>query len=332
MIGILRRVVRAWLPARRPIVLMYHRIAPVEYDPWDLAVSPARFDEQLAELRREREVLPLPEFGLLLARGRLPARAAAITFDDGYACNALVAAPILRAHRLPATFFLTTGAIGTDREFWWDELARLVVETQAPVRASLVIRGRPFGVDLAATPVPDAALKGWTGLSPSEEPRIRAYQQLWTALRPLPHAERRALLDSIWAAYGRSPRARASHRAMTRDEAHGLSACGLFHIAPHTISHPALGGLSEAEQRREIVESRAACLALGRNMAALFAYPYGDLTPLTARIVRDTGFAAACTTRPGSVERRCDPFEIPRIQAIERPVSRGAGRCTTRGW
>ena len=164
MIGLLRRVVRAWPPARRPIVLMYHRVAPAEYDPWDSAVSPVRFDEQLAGLRRERELFPLPEFGSLLARGRLPARAAAITFDDGYACNALVAAPILRAHGLPATFFLTTGAIGTDREFWWDELARLVVETQAPVQASVVVRGRHFGVDLAAPPVPDAALKGWNGL------------------------------------------------------------------------------------------------------------------------------------------------------------------------
>lgn len=306
-------------------MLMYHRVASAEYDPWDLAVSPVRFDEQLAELRREREVLPLPEFGSLLAQGRLPARAAAITFDDGYACNALVAAPILRAHRLPATFFLTTGAIGADREFWWDELARLVVETQAPVQANVVVRGRRFGVDLAVPPVPDAALKRWTGLSPSEEPRIQTYQKLWTALRPLPHAGQRALLDSIWVACGLSPRARTSHRAMTRDEAHGLNVCGLFHIAPHTISHPALGGLPEVEQRREIVGSRAACLGLGRNVAALFAYPYGDLTPLTARIVRDAGFTAACTTRPGPVERRCNPFEIPRIQAIERPVSRGAG-------
>lgn len=304
---------------------MYHRVAAAEYDPWDLAVPPARFDEQLARLRRGREVLPLQEFGRLLARGRLPARAAAITFDDGYACNALVAAPILRAHGLPATFFLTTGALGTDREFWWDELARLVVETHAPARASLVVRGRRFEVDLAAPPVPAAALEGWNESSPSEEPRLRAYRVLWTALRPLPHAERRALLDAAWAACGRSPRARASHRAMTRDEAHGLGACGLFHIAPHTITHPALGGLPEAEQRREIVGSRAACLALGRGAIPLFSYPYGDLVPLTARIVRDAGFEAACTTRSGPVERRCSPFEIPRIQALGRPMPRGVG-------
>ena len=105
------------------MVLMYHRIAKADYDPWGIAVSPAHFDEQLAELGRERDVMSLAEFGTLFAARQLPKRATAITFDDGYACNARVAAPILHAHKHPATFFLTTGAIDSELEFWWDELA-----------------------------------------------------------------------------------------------------------------------------------------------------------------------------------------------------------------
>lgn len=107
-------------------------------------MSPAHFDEQLAELGRERDVMSLAEFETLLAARRLPKRATAITFDDGYACNARVAAPILHAHKHPATFFLTTGAIGSELEFWWDELAKLLVETCVPVTALITVGAKQF--------------------------------------------------------------------------------------------------------------------------------------------------------------------------------------------
>ena len=112
-----------------PLILMYHRIAEAKVDPWRLAVSPNLFDEQLALLKKRRIVLPLVEFGLLHRGGRLPAKAVAITFDDGYACNALAAAPLLAKHSAPATIFLATGWISSPKEFWWDALERIISAT-----------------------------------------------------------------------------------------------------------------------------------------------------------------------------------------------------------
>jgi peptidoglycan/xylan/chitin deacetylase (PgdA/CDA1 family) len=109
----------------RPIVgrsiLMYHRIAEAEFDPFNLAVSPDQFERQLARLRRKK-VLPLREFATLQVQKRLPRNAVAITFDDGYACNALVAAPMLESFGYPATFFVVSDAIERAEEFWWDQL------------------------------------------------------------------------------------------------------------------------------------------------------------------------------------------------------------------
>jgi hypothetical protein len=52
-----------------------------------------------------------------LAARSLPARAVCVTFDDGYADNAEVALPILRKHRVPATFFIATGYLDGGRMF-----------------------------------------------------------------------------------------------------------------------------------------------------------------------------------------------------------------------
>ena len=50
----LRRAVRERLDRSRPLILMYHRVARLAHDPWDLAVTPDRFAEQIEVLTRER--------------------------------------------------------------------------------------------------------------------------------------------------------------------------------------------------------------------------------------------------------------------------------------
>jgi peptidoglycan/xylan/chitin deacetylase (PgdA/CDA1 family) len=43
-----------------------------------------------------------------------------ITFDDGYADNAELAVPVLKRWNLPATFFVSTGFMGTQEQTDWD--------------------------------------------------------------------------------------------------------------------------------------------------------------------------------------------------------------------
>src|SRR4051812_30294675 len=101
-----RRWISRRVPRRpRPAILMYHRIAEDTFDPWGVAVSPANFADQLDWLKRHRTPLRLLEFAEHHRRGSLPADAVALTFDDGYACNAVTAAPMLDALGIPATIF-----------------------------------------------------------------------------------------------------------------------------------------------------------------------------------------------------------------------------------
>ncbi len=52
---------------------------------------------------------------------RLPPNPLLITFDDGYADNALLF-PILHRYHIPATIYAVAGVVGTNRHFWFDKL------------------------------------------------------------------------------------------------------------------------------------------------------------------------------------------------------------------
>src|SRR5450631_76744 len=96
-------------PKGRLSILIFHRVL-AEPDPLFPSEPCAdQFGALCAHLRSRFEVLPLLDAIDRLRHGTLPAGALAITFDDGYADNLSIAAPILRKHGLPATLFIATG-------------------------------------------------------------------------------------------------------------------------------------------------------------------------------------------------------------------------------
>src|SRR5262245_25018119 len=95
--------------ARSALVLVYHRVARANVDPWELAVTPEHFSEHLEVLRRLARPLPLQSLVEAVRGGAVPRRAVVVTLDDGYADNLRNAEPLLRRHDVPATCFLTAG-------------------------------------------------------------------------------------------------------------------------------------------------------------------------------------------------------------------------------
>src|SRR5262245_41049481 len=121
-----------WVQARilgGALILGYHRVADVTRDEYEVCVTPKHFAEQMEVLRKVSQPIGLSELVQCLKASSVPPKAVAVTFDDGYADNLYEARPILERYLIPATVFVCTGYAG--KEFWWDELDRLVMSSRA---------------------------------------------------------------------------------------------------------------------------------------------------------------------------------------------------------
>jgi len=301
--------------SRRPVILMYHRIAYETFDPWGLCVTPDKFADQLSWLAKNRTPISLSDFARLHRRGDLPDDAVAVTFDDGYACAAKIAAPLLEQHDVPATIFIPAALIGRTRLFWWDEL-RQVVMTHPD--ANLRARGRIF--DLGERQDADAA---WPRDSRKRTPRQNGFYALWVELQPLPLADIEQTLFEL----------RAEHapitddedlRLMTPDEVRSIVS-DKIHFGSHALSHVSLPGLGCSEKVHEIRESVTACEQLVGAGPVSFAYPFGDYDRECETLVAAAGFACACTVEPRAIAADDDLFALPRLK-VENWTGRQLGQ------
>src|SRR3989338_3484442 len=103
-------------------ILAYHRVGELRSDHVP-TVSAETFERQLTFLKHRRyRVLNLDQIAELLDRGQpLPARSAAITFDDGYEETFTVAWPLLKRFGFPAAVFLTPAEVGLPGFANWDQ-------------------------------------------------------------------------------------------------------------------------------------------------------------------------------------------------------------------
>ena len=80
------------------------------------------------------------------------------------------------------------------------------------------------------------------------------------------------------------------------------------------MTHPSLPAHQAAYQRQEICRGKEQLAATLGSPVTTFSYPFGDCTPATIAIVREAGFACACTTHPATVWAGDDPYMLPRLE------------------
>lgn len=329
-----RRAKRFYYRAvRRPhggLVLMYHRVAELAHDPQLLCVTPSRFQAQLQVLDHSGcHVLPLPELVGLARRGKLPPKAVAITFDDGYADNLQHAQGALAQYAMPATFFIVSDSVGMAGEFFWDELAAIFLEgAPLPDELALTINGQALQWGTKST-AEDGG--NWHVRCPTATPLQQVYMELCELLRPLPFDEREAALESI-ARWSNVPRPRReAYRALTHPELRQLADSPNIIIGAHTAHHPMLAALNRDNQYAEIVASQERLETWLNAPVRTFSYPFGwrgAYTDETLAIVREC-FDVVCTTLPAPMRWDADPHQVPRYAVRDWDTDEFAGKLQT---
>src|SRR5208283_2214159 len=94
-----------------------------------------------------------------------------------------------------------------------------------------------------------------------------------------------------------------------------------FTLGAHSITHPALPGLSAEEAQHEIVGSQTELQERIGQAVEFFAYPYGRWSAAVRAIVQEH-YRGACSTGAGVVQPDADPFALPRVDAhyLRRPA------------
>ena len=294
-----------WLRAQAyggALILGYHRIDTSTGALDEVCVSTENFAQHLHELRKHAYPIHLSALVKHLKDGSLPERATVVTFDDGYADNFYTAKPLLEKYEIPATVFICTGYIG--KEFWWDELERLVLGSQTDLRAlHLQAGGKRFE---------------WreTSRGPESEQLALRYKfcgALYKFLLSLDIEDQDHAMRYIRSWSKVSSSGISTPRAMSADELLRLVDGGLIEIGAHTRHHPMLPQISLNRQKEEIQSSKKDLETLLNKKITGFAYPNGRATMDAKRLVREMDFSYACTSLQDVVGLRSDLYELTRF-------------------
>lgn len=283
-------------------VFIFHRVLPAPDPLFPEEIDVQVFTAMLGWLAAWFEVLPLADAIERLHAGRLPPRAAAITFDDGYADNWTHATPCLQARGMHATFFVATDFL--DGGCMWNDV---IIESLR--RCTL--------------PELDLSFLGQGRLALGAPAQRRAaIDALIGRIKYLAHGERIEVVTRLAEQAGvRIP----GDLMMSSEELRCLQRAGM-EIGGHTASHPILARIPDADARAEIAKGREILQGITGEPVRLFAYPNGkpgqDYDDRHVAMVRELGFQAAVSTHWAYADAGSDRFQLPRFTPWDRSRAR----------
>ncbi len=300
---------RLIIKRRLSVVLMYHRVVDVKEGNGGglqpgMYVTPNVFKRQMSYLARHYKVVDLDAFiHLLRARSRFPRNTCLLTFDDGWKDTYSHAFPVLRKYHLPATVFLVSDYVNTERVFWTEKAFNLL--------AKYLQEEEPEGNSLEK----DRSLFRKEVFHPLGHPSLTPLQKIemiLETLKQLGHTDRERAIHELEARV-EDRRIAESPQAVVLNWDQVLE-MGQVNITfgAHTKTHAILPRLSPAEAEEEIVESKKTIERQLRKECVAFCYPNGDYDQNIQRIVSEN-YSCAFTTRSGFVTPGDDLYQLKRI-------------------
>ena len=291
-------------------ILMYHRVlkdndkAILSMQP-GMYVTESAFKNQMIFLARHYHLISLTELLELWRNGDYSkdTRYCIVTFDDGWLDNYLYAYPILKKYNIPATIFVTTSFIGTNRWYWPEKLSYLLLNKYQNI---LDLRDSLEGVrdDVISSII--------TAIN--EKHGYVIGEQIDFIIETLKKYSEQSIENALDRIYGLLDMSIPEERAVLNwNEIKEMSNNGIS-FGSHTCNHKILTGVPLSEAREELERSMHHLKEKDLNFVPVFCYPNGNFNQEIQNTVRGCGYQAAVTTKFGfESEKPDDYFGIKRI-------------------
>lgn len=254
-------------------------------------------------LRRVSTLVPLTELLDSHQSGRRTTGLVAVTFDDAYA-SLLEACSLLESERIPATVFVTTRATRTGARFWWDRLDDLAARTEPD-------RWRRFEDALG---LPEEYRRG-------QPPRLGALRPLRQWLLAAHRGRWPDALENLLGQLEHEVGFQTAHRPMNFEELTLLAQNPLVDFGVHTVTHPVLPLLRDAEFIDEVA---GCCRELQRQLPRvqpILAIPFGLFDRRTAMLAREAGMSASLSLAARTLRGFRPDSPLPRFCLTSREQS-----------
>lgn len=288
--------------------LVYHSISDCKFVPGDIGIchDSLLFEKHISILARHFNVIT-HQHAVDILRGDLPPvkNAVVIHFDDGYRDNYFNAFPILKKYELPATVFLTTGLISTEKRLWLNEFY-LEFYKSCVHQIDLEFMGNGKQILNMST----------------ERDKLSALLGIRNIIKNANSEMRGIVVDEVV----RQLRVQGSGfesddlKMLTWEQVREMAEHNID-FGAHTVNHLILENETEETMRYEVTESKRVIEQnLGKEVTD-FAYPGNNgrgFNDMTRKLIINSGYQSCCTFSTGNGFNNigCDLFMIERNEVL----------------
>lgn len=296
-LGITHLLLKFYLSKERdlPIVIfVYHRIV----ENLDSEVNAnltvnhllKNFRQEMKFLKEWFNIVTLDEAVQNIRRKISPNKpSVVITFDDGFEDNYRLAFPVLKELNIPATIFLTSGLIGTDKLPWVDKIGESIFFTR---EKQLILNSFSMNTVFNLGSVQD---------------KRNSCEKITIQLKELDYFERMRIAEEIIQKAGNR---QTQKRMLNWQEVREMSENNID-FGAHTMTHPILSKMPLDSAKTEINDSKTTIEGKAGIAVKHFAFPNGrkeDFNDELKHYCEEIGFKSVATTIYGN--NRIDAADV----------------------